>query len=203
MKSVRGIRTCYNHQQNANERLAMWWGYYGRNRDGKSRWRTSWGSNNVVPLDQDPETRIDPNMSQAEIDARIRLRIQKRAQQRREFVNSLVSYLIINAALWVFSGTFSHMMIFFPWPIFVTFFWGVKVALQGWQVYQNSGAALARREMSIRREVELEKARLGITDDYEKPKRALRLSDDGELIPVDEYDDQQEAAEVNKSKHSE
>ena len=88
-------------------------------------------------------------------------------------------------------------------PCILDFSFCTFLVSQGWQVYQNSGAALARREMGIQREVELEKARLGITDDYEKPKRALRLSDDGELIPVDEYDDQQEAAEVNKSKHSE
>jgi len=152
-------------------------------------------------------TRIDQNISQAEIDAYIRLRIQKRVQQRREFTGRVVKHLILNVVLWymylAFPVYFGLFFLYFPWPLLVTFLSCIGLVSQGWQVYQNSGAALARREMGIQREVELEKARLGITDDYEKPKRALRLSDDGELIPVDEYDDQQEAAEVNKSKHSE
>ena len=48
---------------------------------------------------------------------------------------------------------------------------------------------VSRREDQIQREMELEKMRLGLTNDaYEKPKRdqAVRLSDDGELIPDDE-----------------
>ena len=86
--------------------------------------------------------------------------------------------------------------------------------MHGIQVYQNSAITTARREQAIQRDVELERARLGLERvEYEKPKRGLlepdtnavtekakrqadesnadnnwvRLSDDGELIPVEDH----------------
>jgi predicted transcriptional regulator len=74
--------------------------------------------------------------------------------------------------------------------------WGVGLAAHAMVFYQNSSWGLQRREQTIRREIELEKRRLGLADEtYEKPKRdqVMRLSDDGEMIPADDDDAQQTA----------
>ena len=170
-----------------------------------------------LPVDQRPDTRIEPGMSENEINERIRRRIAIREKQRNEFVTHLVSYIAVNAMLWIIFGVSRGG---FPWPIFVTLGWGIGLFAHATQVYQNSAAVSAKRERTVQREIEMEKARLGLSGyDYEKPKRVyrdsfqpepvgntsdpglasqastrrppsqqVRLSDDGELVPIDVND---------------
>ncbi|MHB8627942.1 MAG: 2TM domain-containing protein [Aggregatilineales bacterium] len=169
-----------------------------------------------LPIDQQQDTRIEPGMSEAEIEARIRRRVEKRHQNQAAFLGHLVSFIGVNAVLWgiwLFSdGDHGNSL---PWPAYVTFFWGIGLISHALVVYQNSGMAVARRESVMQREVEMEKARLGLrSDSYdyvdEKPKRIekakpapvereqrVRLSDDGELVPVD--DDASDSGAANRN----
>lgn len=70
----------------------------------------------------------------------------KRLKARRDFQMHLGSYLIVNAMLvviWALSGQASF------WPIWLIVFWGVAVALHGWNAY--FGQPLSEGE--IRREI--------------------------------------------------
>src|SRR5258708_19266119 len=127
-------------------------------------------------------------LSGPELDAALRKRIEIRHRDRNAFYYHLASYLGVQLLLWViFFTADSHDPV--PWPLFVAFAWGIGLVAHGLRVYQNSLPAINRREGRIQREMELEKMRLGLANDaYEKPKRdhAVRLSDDGELIPSDD-----------------
>ena len=127
-------------------------------------------------------------LSGPELDAAIRKRIEIRHKERNAFYMNLVSFVGIQLLLWtIFLTTRSPETP--PWPLFVAFPWGIGLVAHGLSVYQNSLPAMERREERIQREMELEKMRLGLASDtYEKPKRdqAMRLSDDGELVPADD-----------------
>lgn len=172
-----------------------------------------------LPIDQHPDTRIESGMSEAEIEARIRRRVEKRHQNQAAFLYHLVSFIGVNAVLWgiwLFSGHGDGL----PWPAFITLFWGIGLVSHALVVYQSSGMAVARREAAMQREVELEKARLGLrSDNYdyvdEKPKRIekakpapiereqrVRLSDDGELVPVDDDDSGASTTNLNNQLRS-
>lgn len=125
----------------------------------------------------------------------IRSRAEKRVKRRQSFLQHLSIYIIVNLFLWaiwaitagVFQGEPTRSL---PWPIFPTLGWGIGVALQGLSVLFDSGMMDVRREIAIEREIQREMELRGIVQDdmKEKPKRdqAMRLSDDGELIPDEE-----------------
>src|SRR5258707_5713551 len=127
-------------------------------------------------------------LSGSELEVQLRKRIEARHRERNAFYMNLISFVGIQLLLWViFFATDSHDSV--PWPLFVALPWGIGLVAHGLRVYQNSLPAMERREEKIQREIELEKMRLGLASDaYEKPKRdqAMRLSDDGELVPADE-----------------
>ncbi len=152
--------------------------------------------------------KVKSSMTQSELEAQVRKRVERRIQKRNAFYSHLVSYLAVNGVLWlIWLVSARDGVPDFPWPIFISFFWGIGLFTNAWAIYQDSGRATARREITIQREIEMEKMRLGLTDDgnYEKPKRslpaddeseyakpkrdqAMRLSDDGELIPIDDQE---------------
>jgi hypothetical protein len=155
------------------------------------------------PPTTQPPSRTDSlrGLSGAELDAQLRKRVEKRIEDRNSFIIHLIVFLALNPMFWYiyFSDPDRDVL----WPMFITLPWGVGLVAHAMSVYQNTHYALIRREQKVRREMEIEKQRLGITDDaYEKPKRHehLRLSDDGELIPADEYEEQD--VEIVKSKHA-
>jgi hypothetical protein len=126
-------------------------------------------------------------LSGPELEAQLRKRIETRLQMRQEFFIHLFIFVAINAFLWFLWATVGPASLI--WPSFVTIPWSVGLILHGLEVYKNSSLAEKRRARTIDRELELEKLRLGITDHaYEKPKRdqAVRLTDDGEIVPVDD-----------------
>src|SRR5260221_8465880 len=109
---------------------------------------------------------IDPNnQSNDSVEAQIRKRVEGRLKEREAFMRHLVSYVAVNAMLWAIWAFTSRA---FPWPMFVTFGWGIGLASNAIQVYQNSARVAERREATIRREMELEKRRLGLSDYEEK-----------------------------------
>ena len=83
----------------------------------------------------------DPETSDARAEA------VKRIKRKRMFQQQLIVYVIVNVALWVLWAVTGAG---FPWPIFVTFFWGIGVATQGWMVYRGPSTIT---EAEIQREM--------------------------------------------------
>jgi hypothetical protein len=127
------------------------------------------------------------NLSGPEIEAQLRKRVEDRIKNRNAFYIHLIAFLGTNLLLWTIWLTADPFD--FPWPLYAVIPWTMGLAIHGLVVYQDSGMARQRYEQRIRREVEMEKMRLGLAADaYQKPKRdqTMRLSDDGELIADDE-----------------
>jgi hypothetical protein len=77
----------------------------------------------------------------------VRAQAIDRLKKRQDFRAHLLVYTLVNAIVWV---TWALTGVGFPWPVFVSAFWGVGVIMNAYDVY-------ARRpitEADIRREVE-------------------------------------------------
>lgn len=92
----------------------------------------------------EPQTRPGP-----EID--LRAEAIGRLKKKRDFRAHLVAYVLVNtlllsiwAVVWVASG------IWFPWPLFALFGWGIGLAFHAWDVYGRRSIT----EDEIRREEE-------------------------------------------------
>ena len=69
------------------------------------------------------------------------------ARQRAKFQAGLLTFLFVNAILWgvwAFTGRESNPI---PWPLWVSFFWGIGVVARGLRAYTSFGYAnLSERE---------------------------------------------------------
>ncbi len=143
------------------------------------------------------------NPTQLEIE--IRRRVEAKYDERNALLIHFISYAAVNVLVWVIwlfqSGGF-------PWPLFVTFFWGIGMAGHFLDYYNKHGGGAQKREERIQEEVQrhldrLEERERGIYDEEAMGEadvyalddvelRHLRLSDDGELTdyePLDEGDE--------------
>ncbi len=149
----------------------------------------------------------DPVLAQEE---RIRRRVEKRLKKRQEVIQHIIIYLIINVMLWAFwaasqnasladlvnlNGDFLREVGGFPWPLWVTFGWGIGLFANIIEYYNKYGPGAAKQEEIVQREIERERQR---SLAYEKPKREarLQLTDDGEIEEV--YDEEPSAAQKRK-----
>ncbi len=127
----------------------------------------------------------------------IRQRAEKRVKARAEFILHLAIYIIINLTQWAI--WFLLTPGWFPWPILSTTLWGLGLAIHGIYVYIESSMMDQMRANAIQREVEHELRLRGQDESpvLAKPKREqgeqnkqrnqmVRLSDDGELLPIEE-----------------
>lgn len=60
----------------------------------------------------------------------------RRLRKRRDFKAHAFVYVLVNAVvwgIWVVIAASSHS--WWPWPVFVTLFWGVGLVMNGWDVY--------------------------------------------------------------------
>jgi hypothetical protein len=75
-----------------------------------------------------------------------------RLKAKREFTASLVSYVIVNAFLWILwaitkgDGGGSP-----PWPIWVSVGWGIGLAFQAWNAYGRKPITDADIEREMRK----------------------------------------------------
>ena len=135
----------------------------------------------------------------------IRRRVEKKFDERRDLLTHGIAYAAVNIMLWVI---WLLEMGGFPWPMFVTLFWGIGIFGHYIDYYNKHGKGAQKREAQIEAEIErqlaLERARAELgsherldedldgadvytLDDYEK--RGLRLSDDGELVNMPAEDE--------------
>ncbi len=102
----------------------------------------------------------------------IRTRVDKPWSDRQDFFEHLSVYIGVNAGLWsifAFSGGG------FPWPVFVSLFWGIGLFAD--MVEKLRGGANQRAvERAIERERELE-----MGEKLKRKRDSIRLTEDGEL----------------------
>jgi len=71
----------------------------------------------------------------------------ERLKKRRDFQAHVVTYLIVNAALWaIWAATGAG----YPWPAWVTGGWGIGLLLNAWDVYMRAPIT----ETDVQREME-------------------------------------------------
>jgi hypothetical protein len=78
----------------------------------------------------------------------IRDRALRRLKKRRDFSAHLITYVLVNGVvvlLWLLSAQDG-----FFWPIFLMAFWGIGVALNGWDVWRGDDFT----DAEIQREIE-------------------------------------------------
>jgi uncharacterized ion transporter superfamily protein YfcC len=56
----------------------------------------------------------------------------RRIKAKRAFQTHLIVFVLFNAFIWVIWALTGAG---FPWPIFVTFFWGIGLVTNAWAVY--------------------------------------------------------------------
>jgi len=125
----------------------------------------------------------------------LRKKAEKRVKRRQDYYGHLVSYVTVNGflwALWLITGAG------FPWPIFSTLGWGIGLAFDTLDYFTNSPD---KREDAIQREM----AKLAAQEGYLKPKReqreqSARLSDDGEIIYDEDYEESERERRSTKRK---
>lgn len=173
----------------------------------------------------DGKTKKEPTQEE-----QIRKRIEKKLHARREISQHLFVYIVVNSLLWliflstndvfsIFSGMpISELSLGFPWPMFVTGFWGMGVVMQYIEYYYSHGGGAQRREdeieeeisrqmrLSQMREIERRKGTYDPYDDAEDAEvfdidnieaRRVRLNEDGELTDsfIQEADGNQRRAQ--------
>ena len=141
----------------------------------------------------------------------IRQRIEKKLHARRDLIQHLAVYATVNSIFWLMylsSGDFG-----FPWPMFITGFWGIGVVSQYIEFYYKHGRGAEKREDEIEEEVTRQMRRSQVRqmrrrkrkDEHEAVEvldldgidaRRLRLNDDGELTDsfIDQADDAEKRA---------
>ena len=149
---------------------------------------------------------MEKRKNQSQLESEIRRRVEAKYDERNALLIHLISYAGVNVLLWLIwlinTGGF-------PWPLFVSFFWGIGMAGHLLDYYHKHGGGAEKREERIHQEVLRQLERLeeregrlrGVEADetpgadvYELDNfegRGLRLSDDGELIDWETDEDRQ------------
>jgi 2TM domain-containing protein len=71
-----------------------------------------------------------------------------RLKKRRDFQNHLAAFVVINAAVWlIWAATGAG----YPWPAWLTGFWGIGLVLNAWDVYLRRPITDADVDQEIRR----------------------------------------------------
>jgi hypothetical protein len=87
------------------------------------------------------------NQNQTESAGSEREEALSRLKKKRDFQGHLITYIVVNAALWaVWAATGSG----YPWPAWVTGGWAIGLLLNAWEVYFRSPIT----EAEVQREIE-------------------------------------------------
>lgn len=113
---------------------------------------------------------------------RVRWRVVRAANKRREFFMHLSVYIPINLLLWLVWLQFGG----WPWPALLTLGWGLGLFAHAVDTYLHGVTA---REQAIQREMEREREQLYGGEKGKRKRSRLVIADDGELMEVIEDED--------------
>ena len=141
-------------------------------------------------------------------EAELRKRARKKLSARREVAQHAITYAIVNLLVWIiYFATWTG----FPWPLFVTFGWGIGFVSHLADYYFKHGKGAENREAEIEQEVAnqrrlaRERGEMLGDDEYDEDDEArvydlshveaghIRLSDDGELVEMDGWREEEHA----------
>jgi len=150
--------------------------------------------------------------NQSPLEIEIRRRVETKYDERNALLIHFTSYAGVNVlvwATWLFSGGG------FPWPLFVTVFWGIGMVGHLLDYYHKHGGGARKREERIDEEVRrhLERLDAGRHEVYDDAVengadvyaldnvelRRARLADDGEIVDMESWDGQ-DAAEQREAR---
>lgn len=135
--------------------------------------------------------------NQSQLEKEIRRRVEAKYEERNALLIHLASYGGVNVLVWFLwlgpSGGF-------PWPLFVTLGWGIGLFAHLLDYYNKHGGGAQKREARIDEEVQRHLERLhdldaqpdeavAVYDLDELEPRHLRLTDDGELVNLEDLDE--------------
>lgn len=79
----------------------------------------------------------------------LRAEALRRLKKKRDFRGHLLAYVLVNALLWTIWGVaFVAADVWFPWPLFAMFGWGIGLVFHAWDAYGRTTFS----EEDIRRE---------------------------------------------------
>jgi uncharacterized membrane protein (DUF106 family) len=131
----------------------------------------------------------------------IKKRVKKRVDDRKDFYIHAGVYVIVNIVVWVvwlilmlFPGIIDSIgssidvdfanLLRLPIPVLLSAAWMIGLLIHGLVTFVDTSKWLDNmQEREMQKEMERERLRLGLK---EKPKRTVRLGDDGELIADEE-----------------
>lgn len=132
---------------------------------------------------------------------KIRRKIEKRYKERQGLFIHLLVFVIMNLLFWgmwllvlpsatpLIKDAEVVAATQFPWPLIITFGWGIGILAHFFDYYNKYGPGADRREDAIAREIQRQRER---SLAFEKPKNdadrrtRLELTDDGEIIEVED-----------------
>lgn len=85
-----------------------------------------------------------------EAESSLRDQALEQLKRKRAFRTQLVVFVLVNILLWLiwaFSGDDRG----FPWPAFVTVFWGFGTAMQAWHIYGQRPISEQEVDEEVRR----------------------------------------------------
>jgi len=84
-------------------------------------------------------------------EALLRREALRQLKKKRDFKTHLLTYVVVNASLWVVWGVVlvAASGPWFPWPAFPLFCWGIGLTFHAWDVYGRKPFT----EKAIRREM--------------------------------------------------
>ncbi len=91
----------------------------------------------------------DPDLVPMDDGEAIRRRMTEQYNKRREFMGDIVSFVLVNALLWVIYSATNFLG--FPWPLIVTLGWGSGLAAHAIETYYATGSRARHRLQVIQR----------------------------------------------------
>jgi 2TM domain-containing protein len=86
-------------------------------------------------------------MAATETIPELREQALQRLKKRQDFRAHLLVYVLFNLGVW---GIWLLIDTGFPWPLFVTFFWGIGLVMNAWEFYWRRPIT----EADVQREIE-------------------------------------------------
>lgn len=105
------------------------------------------------------DTKHDVDEIVANTPDELRQQALRRVKKRRDLGAHVLVYVLVNAVVWgVWAVVGANSQSWWPWPIFLTLFWGIGLVMNAWDVYRRRPIT----EQELQQEMEhLSKGRRG------------------------------------------